>query len=351
MGFLCGAETSRKGPRMQARNTPPTQARQPLAARGRRTVAGCFTAIVRERTSTSRTARNLRLARAPATAPALTPARASGMGRRPRPWGSATRRASLRAFSFILAALIALAAAPAPATADRLVKFANAAGEPIQGYLTKPVGAGPFPAVVLLHSCLGLPSNRRAIEAALTGAGFAALFVDEFSTRGLKETCSVDFPQVLPDAFGALSRLAHEPGVDAQRIAVVGFSQGADGALAAAASPSGAAHGMPDGLAFRAAAAFYPPCANQAGRRLAIPTLIVVGGADDVTPAADCRRLAEGQSGDVRLSVYPGVGHCFDDPAFAGGKRVLGMTLSYDADAARRGMAELIAFLKDSLVR
>ncbi len=177
-----------------------------------------------------------------------------------------------------LAALVLLSASPA--SADRLERFANAAGEPIAGYLAKPPGAGPFPAVVLLPSCLGLPSNRAAIETALVRAGYVALFVDEFSTRGLKETCSVDFAQLAPDAFGALRFLAGQPDVDAGRIAVFGFSQGADGALAVAASPSGRAHGVPDGLAFRAAAAFYPPCANQAGQRLAIPTLIVVGAAD-----------------------------------------------------------------------
>lgn len=240
---------------------------------------------------------------------------------------------------------LVLLAAPSLASADRVVGFESAAGEPIRGFFAAPRGAGPFPAVVLLHSCLGLPSNRRAVETALSDAGFAALFVDEFSTRGAKETCSVDFPNLLPDAFGALAWLAGRPDVDARRIAVVGFSQGGDGALAVAAAPSGAA-----GLGFLAAAAFYPPCANEAGRRLAIPTLIVVGSADEVTPAADCRRLAAGQP-NVRLSILPAAGHCFDDPAFAGGRDVLGMTLRYDAGAARRGMAELIAFLHDSLAR
>jgi dienelactone hydrolase len=258
----------------------------------------------------------------------------------------------LRFSRFLLAFYLALAAAPfAQASGDRLVKFDSASGEPIRGHLEKPAGAGPFPAVVLLHSCLGLPSNRRATQSTLAGAGFVALFVDEFSTRGLTETCSVDFPSLSSDAFGALAYLAREPGVDPQRIAVVGFSQGADGALAAAASPTGSAHGVSSGLGFRASAAFYPPCANEQGQRLAIPTLIVVGAADAVTPAADCRRLAEGQAGDIRLSVYPGVAHCFDDPAFAGGRRVLGMPLRYDPRAARRGMAELIAFLHDSLAR
>ena len=243
---------------------------------------------------------------------------------------------------FAPAWLLLLAAAP-PALADQLQPFASASGAPIRGYLAKPEGAGPFPAVVLLHSCLGLPSNRRAIESALVGAGYVALFVDEFSTRGLRETCTVDFPEVAADAAGALAYLAGRPDVDPRRVAVVGFSQGGDGALAVATSREGS-------LAFRAAAAFYPPCANEAGRRLAIPTLIVVGAADEVTPAADCRRLAEGQP-TARLSVYPAAGHCFDDPAFAGGRSVLGMTLRYDPEAARRGMAELIAFLHGSLAR
>jgi dienelactone hydrolase len=258
-------------------------------------------------------------------------------------FGRATRSAALRLFSLIALAALVTPTAASPASADQLATFTSASGEAIRGYLAKPAGAGPFPAVVLLHSCLGLPSNRRAIESALTGAGYVALFVDEFATRGLKETCTVDFPEIASDASGALAYLAGQPDVDPRRVAVVGFSQGGDGALAAAASPMSSP-------AFRAAAAFYPPCANEAGRRLAIPTLIVVGGADEVTPAADCLRLAEGQP-KARLTVLPGAGHCFDDPAFAGGKRVLGMTLRYDPNAARRGMTELISFLHDSLAR
>ena len=79
-------------------------------------------------------------------------------------------------------------------------RFGRSAGQiperrrPIQGYLTKPKGAGPFPAVVLLHSCLGLPANRRAMADTFAGWGYVALFVDDFATRGVKETCAVDFP-------------------------------------------------------------------------------------------------------------------------------------------------------------
>jgi dienelactone hydrolase len=271
------------------------------------------------------------------------------------------RRSARRCFA--LAALTALAPIPgAFASAEELVKFhaaaprgqPDAAAESIRGYLTRPKGAGPFPAVVLLHSCLGLPADRRSIGGAIAGWGYVALFVDDFTTRGLKETCAVDFPQGLSDAFGALAFLSTLADVDPRRIAAIGWSQGADAALGIAGSPSGAGFSIADGLKFMAAAAIYPPCENRANASLQIPTLILVGGADAVTPAADCERLAKRQSGDrpgVKLVVYPGADHGFDNREFAGGKRLLGMWLEYDRQAAERSRAELRDFLAAKLAR
>ena len=245
------------------------------------------------------------------------------------------------------AALAGLVSLGAPAAADELVKFASAGrGDPIQGYLTRPKGAGPFPAVVLLHTCLGLPANRRPIADALAAGGYLALFVDDFSTRGLKETCAVDFNEAMADAYGALGFLADRPFVDATRIAVVGSSQGGDTALKLAASPAG------DGGAFKAAAALYPPCANEADSKLAIPTLILVGAKDEVTPAADCAALAKRQTpGMATLVVYPGAAHAFDLPEFGARRQVMGMTLAYDRNAAQRAWAEVRNFLQARLGR
>jgi dienelactone hydrolase len=259
----------------------------------------------------------------------------------------------------------------APAVADELVRFASAAPvfpqafsirngaslprseTPIQGYLSRPKGKGPFPAVVLLHSCLGLPSNRREIGDTLASWGYAALFVDDFGTRGLGDTCTVDFPEGLADAFGALEFVATLPGVDRTRIAAVGFSQGGDTALELASGRFVSDFAVPNGLAFRVVAAFYPPCGNDPGARLRLPTLIAVGEADSVTPVAYCRQLARAQppGADVRLIVYPGAGHVFDDPAFVGGKRVLGMWLQYDRKAAEASRSALRAFLAAELAR
>ncbi len=250
------------------------------------------------------------------------------------------------------AALFGFLAACAPAAADELVKFASAGqGDPIQGYLTKPKGAGPFPAVVLLHTCLGLPEARASIGQRIAAWGYIALFVDDFATRGLKETCAVDFQQALPDAYGAQAYLANLPYVDRARIAAVGFSQGGDTALKIATG-GGAGPAGGGGAVFKAAAAFYPPCANVAGATLVIPTLILVGAKDEVTPAADCAELAKRQpAGMAKLVLYPGAAHGFDIPEFGAGTRVMGMLLAYDRSAAQRSWAELRSFLAARLAR
>jgi dienelactone hydrolase len=250
------------------------------------------------------------------------------------------------------AALFGFLAGSRPAAADELVKFIGAGqGDAIQGFLSKPKGKGPFPAVVLLHTCLGLPEARASIGDRIAGWGYVALFVDDFTTRGLKETCAVDFRPAMPDAYGALAYLARLPYVDPARIAAVGFSQGGDTALKIATG-GGARSDGGKGAAFKAAAAFYPPCANVAGAKLDIPTLILVGANDEVTPAADCARLAKQQApGMVKFIVYPGAAHAFDLPEFGAGTKVMGMLLAYDRNAAQRSWAELRSFLAGRLAR
>ena len=242
---------------------------------------------------------------------------------------------------FAAAALFGLLAQGSSAGADELVRFA-AVGQSgaVQGYLTSPKGRGPFPAVVLLHTCLGLPAERASTGARIASWGYVALFVDDFATRGLKETCADDFKPALADAYGALAYLASRPDVDAGRVAAVGFSQGGDTALKIAAG------------AGTAPASFYPPCANLNGAALGIPTLIAVGAKDEATPARDCAELAKRQQpGMAKLIVYPGAAHAFDLPEFGAGKEVMGMPLAYDRKAAQRSWAELRGFLASRLKR
>ena len=185
------------------------------------------------------------------------------------------------------------------------------------------------------------PLDRRRAR----GWGYVALFVDDFSTRGLKETCAVDFPKASPTPMARSASSPAQPFVDATRIAAVGFSQGGDTALKIAASAAGM-------RAFKAAAAFYPPCANEAdaqardpdldprrrqGRRDSRGRLRGAGQAAGAGPG-ETRRLSR-RAPRIRLARV------------RRRAQVIGMTLAYDRNAAQRARAELRGFLKAQLGR
>lgn len=261
-------------------------------------------------------------------------------------------------------------------SADELVKFDSAAyivgklqqrlarerGEiptvapatTIEGYLSKPNGSGPFPAVVYLHGCDGLSVNARSIAAqVITEWDYVSLAVDSFATRGIKEACDQPMPDRQADALGALLYLSKLAFVDPKRIAVLGSSQGGIVALQLASTHPAGLFAIPDELKFRDAVAYYPLC-SVATDQLTIPTIILIGELDDWTPAKDCERLMErraGQGAPVKLVIYPGAYHAFDVAAFRDGMRAFGHWVKYDADAAQRSVSEVHDFLATELAK
>ena len=222
----------------------------------------------------------------------------------------------------------------------------------IEGYLSKPDGDGPFPAVVYLHGCSGLSKyNRNRISELLTGWGYVSLAVDSFATRGIAEACDRLMPNRQGDAWGALLYLSKLPFVDRQRVAVVGSSQGGIVTLGLASVRTVKLFDVPDDLKFKAAVAFYPAC-SAASEQLTIPTVIMIGELDDWTPAKACERwmkMRSGKGAPVELIVYPGAYHAFDIAPLGNGRQIFGHWLKYDADAAQRAMKEMHDFLATQL--
>lgn len=224
----------------------------------------------------------------------------------------------------------------------------------IEGYLSKPEGAGPFPAIVYLHGCGGLSENtRQRVARLLTGWGYVSLAVDSFSTRGIKEACT-GLPERRGDALGALSYLSKLPFVDSKRIALVGASQGGIVTLqlvSTGAVTQAQIFDMPEDLSFRAAVAYYPKC-RFASDELILPTLIMIGELDDWSPANDCESFMKrraGRGAPVDLIVYPGAYHAFDVPILVRGRTMFGHWLKYDEDAAPRSVRAMHDFLAAQL--
>lgn len=278
-----------------------------------------------------------------------------------------------------IALALAGALAVAPALAQESVRLPSqdadiAGGAPteIEARLYRPEGAGPFPAVVALHGCGGRdwrdgrPSSLyRAWTEHLVGLGFVVLLTDSFGPRGVDEVCTRRPQPVTPvlhrprDAQGALSWLAAQPYVRADRVILMGWSHGGGTVLATLDAGRRAIPRPPSGAQFRGAVAFYPGCRTALGRsdwRTPVPLLILVGEADDWTPAEPCRALLErvGPQGQpVELVIYSGAHHGFDAPrgtirqrhdvgARPGGSVTLGPDPGARADAIER----VTAFLK-----
>ena len=230
-----------------------------------------------------------------------------------------------------------------------------ASSHPLQGYLRHPNGTGPSPAVVLLHSCSG---NWRHIDerwgTRIASWGYAALSVDSFGPRGIKTTCkdgsiSTDFAS---DAYRALDFLAQQPSVDPARVAAVGFSMG--GFFVLSSVERGIAE-QASSNKFRAAVAFYPPCAGLKGD-LTVPTLILIGERDDLNSAEECRNLVAGRDGwgisrqkdranPIKLVVYPDAYHAFDAPELKVPREMLGHHLEFNQTAADQAAVALHEFL------
>ena len=236
--------------------------------------------------------------------------------------------------------------------AQRLGSGTSIRGERIHGYLAKPDGVGPFPAVVGLHGCAGMEdTTKQRLVDELVARGYVILLVDSHATRGIDHACTSSalstFLRRRSDAYGALAFLARQTFVDAQRVAALGFSAGARVTLFVAERNSFELFVPPSNLRFRAAIAFNPPCL-QAMARPEIPTLILVGGLDDWTPAADCsdRVASWGNDGpQVELIVYPGAHHGFYYPHLQPGRSLFGHWVEYNGEAADNASHRLQQFL------
>jgi dienelactone hydrolase len=207
------------------------------------------------------------------------------------------------------------------------VKFLNVtpnSAQEITAVMVRPVGSGPFPAVVQLHGCAGIEAQSSRWAHWFADHGYVALIVDSIGPRALKGDCqsSPDEPPItarFDDAFGGLRFLQSLPFVRADRIAAVGWSQGGVYALAVINGPSldrarKRGVSLPE-VGFAAAIGIYPDCSSLIKEQAIRPLLVLIGSADDWTLAVKCEEMAtamRSRGADVSVVVYPGAYHYFD---------------------------------------
>lgn len=246
------------------------------------------------------------------------------------------------------------------------IKLKPKPGVPIIGFLDKPLGTEPFPAVILLHDCFGLRSNQKNWAKKLSQWGYVTLQVDGFSPRNLSETCS-DLGSAfylgignnnVVDVYGALSYLRGLPFVDKNRIAVMGWGFSA---ILSAVVRDGQQRYFDD--KFKAAIAINPDCDNMTSGDFYIPLLLLIGEANDWNLASVCQRTITASkklSNPISSYVYAGAYHGFDDKEF--GEKYFyekaqnthrtpprGATLEYNSAAHKDAQRRVKAFLAKHL--
>jgi dienelactone hydrolase len=233
---------------------------------------------------------------------------------------------------FLLPLALALASGASRAEGERIAIPAtgpSTSAIPLVGFLFKPEGRAPHPAVVMMHGCGGAYSRDGSLNARhlmwgefLASHGYLALMLDSFSSRGVKELCTQKFADRtlkeadrVGDAYAALAFLRARPDVDGELVSLLGWSHGGGSVLATIGKPP------PRGPGFAAAVAFYPGCTARAKAPQDFhphaPLLVLIGESDDWTPADACKALAAAVAArgePMRIVTYPDAFHDFDNP-------------------------------------
>ncbi|MBU0588018.1 MAG: dienelactone hydrolase family protein [Gammaproteobacteria bacterium] len=217
----------------------------------------------------------------------------------------------------------------------------------------KPESEGPFPAVVLAHTCGGLQPHITDRAKELLAAGYLVLILDSYGPRNHTSFClpsGVLAPRVYKDAYDALQHLSQMKEVDASRIYLVGLSLGSF--VAASVSSPEVAYWIGAKMRFRASVGWYGSCTFDTGRGkwelihsdLDKPVLMLMAKNDDETPIKDCFPLLD----NLKAAGKPVSWHVYEDVTHGWDKSDARRGYSYNEEATKDAMRRTVEFLKQN---
>jgi carboxymethylenebutenolidase len=241
----------------------------------------------------------------------------------------------------LVAVPLLLGASSVASRAQQAVTFPSGDAS-AQGVLYLPKGAGPHPALIVIHEWWGLNDWIKQEAAGFAAQGYVALAVDLYrgkvaTTPDLAHELSRGLPQDqgVRDLAAAMAYLENRKDVKRDRIGAVGWCMGGGYALQLAiAAPS-----------LRAVAVNYGSLATDKSALAGIHAAVLgnFGGLDrgippDAVQAFEAAMRSLGKPVDVK--IYPQAGHAFENPNNAAG---------YRAEDAADALARIDRFFAEKL--
>ncbi|TAG48744.1 MAG: hypothetical protein EAZ30_06190 [Betaproteobacteria bacterium] len=250
-------------------------------------------------------------------------------------------------------------------------------GKTLRAQLFMPEGkaANPRSAAIMLHGCGGV-GERGKLNARhtmwkdwLVERGFIVVFPESFSSRGYDEVCTQKFQSRtinqrdrVDDVLAARTWLTARDDVNKSKLVIWGWSHGGSTTLATI-TRGAATGGFSDELKFAQAIAFYPGCSLYAAptgpKLISSPLALLIGEADDWTPAAPCKdwiAQISAKKPAATITLVPGAFHSFDNPAGKlrirkevpnGVKPQQGVTVGPDPVAREAAKVQIDALLRE----
>ncbi|SPJ34299.1 dienelactone hydrolase family protein [Kushneria phyllosphaerae] len=212
-------------------------------------------------------------------------------------------------------------------------------GEQYTGYLAQDTEKeGKRPLVLVVHEWWGLSDYIRHRTEQLAALGYVAFAVDMYGSGktathpdeagSFSKAVMSDWPGARHNLEMAIDTLKDKQGVDASRMAIIGYCFGGGIALNAAL----------DGMPFKAAVSFH----GSPGQVVDTPShfdgrVIIQNGLDDqmVTQSAleSLLNTFESVETDATLIQYPNAMHAFTNPSADAKAKEFGLPLAYNAAA------------------
>ncbi len=210
-------------------------------------------------------------------------------------------------------------------------------GKPMPCYLSRPAGAGTYPAVIVLEGVYGFDEELTRLTDLVASFGFVGLainyfhrdapdlkepFTPEGRARGEAATKTVTKAGAHADVAAARDWLNEQPFVTNGRIATWGFGFGGTMAFTTATLPGLNAAVVFYGQSIASSLPSGEPAPIWDAREIRAPLLLIFGGKDEMIGQRDIGKITETLTADNKrfdVQIYPNVGHSFFRATGTGG--------------------------------